>query len=157
MNIWVDADSCPVRVREIIERASRRTGIPAIFVSDRPLPVQNAGPVSVVEVPTAEDSCDSYILAQAREGDLAVSRDVLLAEGLVAGEVTVLDDRGAVYTEENIRERVSLRNEMMRLREMGIRPETGRGKAGEREIRAFAAAFDRELNRLMRREEKGRR
>ncbi len=156
MKIWVDADSCPVRVREIVERASRRTGVSAVFVSDRVLPVQKDGPVSLVEVPTAENSCDTYILDRAREGDLAVSRDVPLAAALVASGVTVLDDRGAVYTEENIGERVSLRDEMMRLREMGIGPETGRGRAGEREIRAFAAAFDRELNRLMRRDKRRR-
>lgn len=149
MTIWIDADGCPVRVRNIVIKASLRTGVPAVLVSDRPLPVRERGEVSLVQVPKGEDSADGYIRCRSAEGDIAVSRDLLLAEGLVEKGVLVLDDRGELYTGENIRERISLKERMMEFRAMGITPESGSGTAGEREVKAFASAFDRVLSRRL--------
>ena len=150
MKIWVDADGCPARIRSIVEKASLRTGVESVFVSDRPMPVRENETVSVVRVQPGEDRSDDHILQHSSGGDLAVTRDVLLTERLVEKGVLVLDDRGGVYTRENIRERVSERERMMEFRSMGIFPEKGREALGEREIKAFAAAFDRELSRLIR-------
>jgi hypothetical protein len=144
MTIWVDADGLPARIRRIIERASRRTLISSVFVADRPLPVKQSDTVSSVVVESGEDRADSYIDQHCRAGDLAVTRDVYLSERLVRRGAVVLDDRGGVYTEENIRERVSLRERMRELREMGVKPERGGGLT-EQEIRAFARSLDRLL------------
>jgi hypothetical protein len=154
MTIWVDADGLPARIRRIVEKASRRTGTGSVFVSDRGLPIEEEGPVSLAVVATGDDSADEYIRARCREGDLAVTRDVLLSESLVERGVLVLDDRGGVYTGENIRERVSVRERMKELRELGISPEDsagGTGQLNERDVRSFAEALDRELTRLLRR------
>lgn len=149
MTIWVDADGCPARVRKIVEKASLRTGISVVFVADRALPIDEGETLSSVQVEKGDNRADDYIREHGEEGDIAISRDVHLAADLVAKGILVIDDRGGLYTEENIRERVSLRDRMMEFREMGLNPESGTGKAGEREVRIFAEVFDRELTRRM--------
>jgi uncharacterized protein YaiI (UPF0178 family) len=99
--------------------------------------------------PPGEGSADNRIVELARKGDLALTRDLPLAERLVEKEVRVLDDRGRIYTKENIRERRSLRDFMVGLAENGL----GIDRApayGKKELKSFADSFDRELNQLMR-------
>jgi len=152
MTIWIDADGLPVRIRSIVERAARRTATPAVFVSDRPLPLEAAEPVSLVLVEEGADSADLYIEEHGAAGDMAVTRDVLLSSRLVEGGLSVLDDRGSLYTEENIRERVSMRERMRELRELGVETDGRRKGLSERDIRSFAETLDRELSRRLREE-----
>ncbi|TVQ39694.1 MAG: DUF188 domain-containing protein [Spirochaetaceae bacterium] len=148
MRIWVDADSCPARVREIICKASRRRGVAAVFVANRRIRLPGGHQLLSVLVPAEEQSADTYLIAHAEAGDLAVTRDIPLAAELVKRGVLVLNDRGDVYSADNVRERLSIRDHMYELRASGIAtPETG--GFGKREIFAFANAFDRALTRLL--------
>jgi hypothetical protein len=148
MTIWVDADSCPLRVREIVVRAADRRGVDAVFVANRALPLPKARRVSQVLVPPEEGSADFYITCRVRPGDLVITRDIPLAADVLEKDITVINDRGDLFTRENIRERLSVRNFMKDLRESGLY-ESPSGGYGEREIRLFSAAFDRELTRLL--------
>jgi uncharacterized protein YaiI (UPF0178 family) len=153
MKIFVDADSCPKPARELVLRSARRTGRVAVFAANRPIP-GISGPGVVMELcPAGEGAADDRITALARPGDLAVTRDIPLAARLVAASVMVMDDRGRVYTGENIRERLSLRDFMVDLAESGLGMERIAGY-GQRELKAFADSFDRVLNKLIREEPK---
>ncbi|GHT79549.1 UPF0178 protein [Spirochaetia bacterium] len=147
MKILVDADSCPRAARELVLRTGLRTGVQAVFAANRPIPgVTEAG--GVMELcPPGEGSADNRIVELARPGDLAVTRDIPLASRLVASSIIVMDDRGRVYTKENIRERLSLRDFMVELAESGLGMERI-ASYGRRELKAFADSFDRVLNRL---------
>ncbi len=151
MNIWIDADSCPRKVREIICKAARRTGVPARFVANRdiPLPGSDERFVEMIRVEQDGMDADGYILDHAERGDLVVTRDIPLAAELVERGFRVLNDRGAVYNSENIRERLSVRNFMQGLREAGL-PQAEAGQFGERDVRQFANTFDHELSRALR-------
>jgi uncharacterized protein YaiI (UPF0178 family) len=107
-------------------------------------------PISMVVVQAGTDSADDYIVEHAEPQTLAVTHDVPLASRLVARDLVVLDDRGGCFTSENIGERLSLRNAMTELREMGIFAEQGKS-FGPAEIKAFADALDRQLVELLRR------
>jgi uncharacterized protein len=148
MTIWVDADSCPKAVREIIMRAANRRKVAAIFVADRILPLQKSKYVSDIIVESDTNSADSRIVSEAEIGDLAVTRDVPLASELVKKGVTAVNDRGTVYSANNIGERLSMRNFMYDLRESGIQVERHR-PATSKDIAAFSNSFDRELTRLL--------
>ncbi|MFP4644756.1 MAG: DUF188 domain-containing protein [Spirochaetales bacterium] len=145
MKILVDADSCPRRVREVILRASKRTGISAVFIANRRMPdvVKARSDMRVVA------DADSLILEEAGDDDLVITRDIPLAAELVGNGIRVINVRGTVYTGENVRERLSWRDFMADLREKGtFVPESDR--FGECDLREFANAFDRELTRLRR-------
>jgi uncharacterized protein YaiI (UPF0178 family) len=113
-------------------------------------PGEGAGePVyAVMELcPEGEGAADDRIVALAAPGDLAVTRDIPLANRLVEASVLVIDDRGQTYTRENIRERLSLRDFRVGLAENGM--ETERSAVyGKRELKTFADALDRALTKL---------
>lgn len=145
MTIWVDADAAPRDVKEIVFRAAKRLAIPTVLVANQRLAApQNNPHVSTVWVQGGPDVADRHIAEHAQAGDVAVTADIPLAATLVEKGITVLDPRGDLYSEENVRERLSIRDFMDSLRGAGV--ETGGAKPyGAREKQAFAAALDRVL------------
>jgi uncharacterized protein YaiI (UPF0178 family) len=151
MRIWVDADAAPRDVKEIIYRFAKRLDLEAILVANQRLGLPLDNPrVSAVRVEGGPDVADRYIAEHAEKGDLAVTADIPLAAILVEKEVLVLDPRGELFTAENVRERLSVRDFMDSLRGTGI--ETGGPRSfGAREKQAFAAALDRVLTAALKR------
>jgi uncharacterized protein YaiI (UPF0178 family) len=149
MKILVDADSCPKQARLLILRAAARTALTAVFAANRPIP-GIAGPCAVMEVcPAGEGAADDRIAELARPGDLVVTRDIPLASRLVETAILVIDDRGQVYTKENIREKLSLRNFKVGLADNGLGVERT-ASYGKRELKNFADSLDRLLAALIR-------
>lgn len=152
MKIWVDADAAPQDVKEIVFRAAKRLDIQAVMVANQRLSAPLNNPlVSTVRVAGGPDVADRHIAEQAEEGDVAVTADIPLAASLVEKGVVVLGPRGEVYSEDNVRERLSIRDFMESLRGSGV--DTGGAKPyGAREKHAFAAALDRILTAARRRD-----
>ena len=156
MQILVDADSCPREAREMVLRFSARLCIKTIFAANRPIPglpeipgiPGNPGIVLMELCPSGEGAADNRIVELAGPGDLVLTRDLPLAERLVDAGVTVLDDRGRVFTKENIKERRSLRDFVVGLAENGLDTERT-ASYGRKELQTFANSLDRELTRLM--------
>lgn len=150
MQIFVDADSCPRDAREMILRFSARLDIKAVFVANRPIPgIPAAGEKAALELcPSGDGEADKRIVELATTGDLVITRDLPLAEILVDKGIRVLDDRGRVFTSENIRERRSVRDFVVGLAENGLGTERI-NSYGKKELNALANSLDRELCRLM--------
>ncbi|MCF6334824.1 MAG: DUF188 domain-containing protein [Spirochaetales bacterium] len=146
MIIWVDSDSCPRQIREIIIRASSRVEINSIFVANRTIPNVDNEWSDMQLVPLGEGEADRYIHENSNEGDIAITRDIPLAADLVKKGLLVLDDRGSVFTGDNIGERLSMRNAMTELRSYGVMSKSS-GAMSNRAVQLFANAFDKELRR----------
>jgi uncharacterized protein YaiI (UPF0178 family) len=146
--IWVDADSIPVPARRIVIRFSLRRAVPAKFVANRQLPLgAKSADVQMIVTEATEGSADDYIAEHAAETDIAITRDVPLAARLVEKNVTVCGDRGRLYTKDNIREYLSIRNFSKDMAMLGIGP--ARVSAyGAKDLEKFANCLDRELTRL---------
>ncbi len=149
MKIFVDCDSCPSQVREIIVKASGRTQCLSFFVANHRIPHSTNAFTHDIIVEEGKDKADDYIVQHASDRDIAVTRDILLAERLVQKNVAVVNDRGSLYTAENIRERVSLRNYMLELAQNGLKTEET-DSFGKKELYLFANAFDALLTRKLR-------
>ena len=149
MQIFVDADSCPRDGREMVLRFSVRLGIKTIFAANRTIPGLPKDTALMELCPPGEGAADDRIVALAKPGDLVITRDLPLAERLVEAGIAVLDDRGRVFTPENIRERRSLRDFTVGLAENGMDYERT-ASYGRKELNAFANSLDRELTRLTR-------
>ena len=142
MKIFVDADSCPKQARELILR--RAATLKIIFVANRPIPVI---PGAVMEIcPAGDNSADDRIVELAETGDLVITRDVPLAKRLVEKGITAMDDRGRLFTKDNINEFLSLRNFMVGLADNGLGIERI-SNYGRKELKAFADSLDRFLAR----------
>lgn len=150
MRIWIDADAAPRDVKEIVFRAALRLDLQTIMVANQRLATPLNNPhVSTVLVRGGPDVADQYIADHAATGDLAVTADIPLAAMLVEKGVIVLDPRGEQYDEENVRERLSIRDFMESLRGSGV--EMGGAKPyGAKEKQAFAGALDRVLTAALR-------
>lgn len=155
MTIWADGDSLQAEIRALLEsRSLREAGRPQgprfelVYVASRKLRVP-AG-IRQVLVEQGPDAADRRIEDDSLPGDLAVTRDLPLAERLAVKGLVVLNDRGETLTADLARERRSVRDQALRLRSLGLAPESPKGRSwGQRELKAFADAFDRALQRRL--------
>jgi len=146
MQIWVDADACPKAVKEILYRAAERVEIPLILVANRPLRIPRSPYLCVIQVPLGFDEADHRIVELMQAGDLVVTGDIPLAAAVIEKGGHVLGPRGEQFTEENIRERLAMRNLMDELRSTGL--DTGGPAALSKSDRqAFANGLDQLLTR----------
>jgi uncharacterized protein YaiI (UPF0178 family) len=121
----------------------------AVFAANRPIPGLRGETVVMELCPPGEGSADNRIVGLALPGDLVITRDIPLATRLVEAGVLVMDDRGRVYTRENIRERLSMRDFVVGLAELGLDKER-MASYGKKELKSFADSFDKTLARLLR-------
>lgn len=152
MTIWVDADSLPRDLRALLLRRQGKELAPGVtidlrFVACRRLP--DIPPALETLVAPAPDAADAFILAAARPGDLLVTRDIPLAGRAVARGLACINDRGEVFDESTVSERLSLRDAAAELRLLGLAPASPRASSRTpREVKRFADALDRTLAEL---------
>lgn len=150
MHIWVDADACPRVIREILFRAAERTGVALTLVANQPMAIPRLENIRSLRVASGFDVADNAILRMLAAGDLVITADIPLAAEAVAAGAQALNPRGELYTRDNIRDHLSMRDFMDGLRETGI--ETGGPNPfnpGDRQ--AFANQLDRLLSGHFRR------
>lgn len=146
MQIWVDADACPVVIKEILFRAAERTGTRLTLVANQPMRVPASAHVRFLQVPAGLDVADQRIVELLAPGDLVITADIPLAAAVIAKQAYALNPRGELYTQENVRERLSMRNFMDELRGSGVA--TGGPPAlNQRDRQAFANGLDAFLAR----------
>ena len=142
MKIWIDGDGCPVAVKEIVFRAAERLALEVIAVADRPLRLP-PGVTSVV-VPRGVDAADDYIVLHLAAGDLVITQDIPLAAEVVGKGAVAMEPRGELLTEDNVRQRLSVRDFREEMRLAG-QVTGGPAPFGESDRRRFAGALDRLL------------
>lgn len=141
MQIWVDADACPTVIRDILFRAAERTGVQMTLVANKPTRLPVATNLRFLQVPKGFDAADKRIVELMERGDLVVTADVPLAAAAIQKGGVALNPRGELYTEENVRERLSVRNFLDELRSGGVN--TGGPPAlSQRERQMFANQLD---------------
>ncbi|AWI79628.1 MAG: YaiI/YqxD family protein [Betaproteobacteria bacterium HGW-Betaproteobacteria-13] len=144
MHIWVDADACPGVVKDILFRAAERTGQALTLVANQYLRTPPSAHIAMVQVPPGFDEADKYIATRVEPSDLVITADIPLAAEVVAKGARALSPRGELYSKDNIRELLDLRNFMDTLRSTGV--DTGGPAAfGPSDRQAFANRLDRIL------------
>ncbi len=119
LRIWVDADACPVPVKEILYRAAERVQCTLTLVANQALRVPASPWIRSIQVPRGFDVADNHIANAVRAGDLVVTADIPLAASVVEKDAFALNPRGEFYSRENVRELLDLRNFMDTLRSSG--------------------------------------
>ncbi|AOJ74265.1 YaiI/YqxD family protein [Burkholderia ubonensis] len=142
MQIFVDADACPVVIKDMLFRAARRAEVHVTLVANQYLRTPPSPHIKALQVPAGFDEADARIVELAQPGDLVVTADIPLAAALLDKGAHALDPRGNWFSRENIEERLSTRAMMEQLRSAGI--DTG-GPApfSARDANAFASQLDR--------------
>lgn len=120
MHIWVDADACPVVIKDIIFRAAERLKISTTLVANQFLRTPPSRVIRAIQVPSGFDVADAHIVQHMAAGDLVITQDIPLAATVIAKGGHALNPRGELYSEANIQERLTMRNFMEELRSSGV-------------------------------------
>ena len=141
MKIWVDADACPVVIKEILFRAAERTGLELTLVANHALRVPPHRNITMLQVSSGFDVADNEIVKQMNAGDLVITNDIPLAAEVIEEGGMALSPRGELFTENNIRQRLNMRDFFDTLRSSGV--ETGGPSAlSQNDRKEFAKHLD---------------
>ena len=144
MKIWVDADACPKAIKDILFRVAERLSITTTLVANHTLQTPPSRYIQFLQVRSGFDVADNEILNRLIAGDLVITSDIPLAYEVLCGGGHAINPRGELYTQDNIKERLNMRDFMDTLRSSGI--DTGGPTAlNPRDIQAFANQLDKFL------------
>lgn len=142
--IWVDADACPVVVKEILFRAVLRNKMPLILVANQYIAIPKSPFIRMQQVTSGFDVADDYIVQHCNLEDLVITADIPLAAEVIAKGAIALNPRGELYTVENIKSRLTMRDLMETLRSSGIQT-GGAPPFDQTDRQKFANQLDRWL------------
>lgn len=146
MHIWVDADACPKIIKDILFRAAQRTGVPLTLVANKTLTTPPSPHIRSLQVESGFDVADNEIVRRLAPGDLVITGDIPLAAEVIEKGSHALSPRGELYSTENVRALLNMRDFMDTLRASGI--QTGGPPAlSQSDRQAFANQLDRLLAR----------
>ena len=120
MRIWVDADACPGPIKQTLFRAAQRTGIELTLLANHGMQVPAAPNIKFLQVEKGFDVADDAIVQRAEPGDLVITADIPLAAEVIEKGALALNPRGELYTRDNIRSRLNIRDFMSTLRDSGV-------------------------------------
>ena len=146
MTIWIDADACPNVIKEILYRAAERLQISLILVANSFLRPPASRFIRTIRVGAGPDVADKRIVSDMEAGDLVITADIPLASEVIAQGGHALNPRGELYNEENIKERLSMRNFMDELRGTGV-DTGGPASLNQKDRQAFANRLDQFLTK----------
>jgi uncharacterized protein YaiI (UPF0178 family) len=146
VQIWVDADACPQVIKDIVFRAAERAQVVTTLVANRALRTPRSPYIRTLRVARGFDGADQRIVEQVQPGDLVVTADIPLAAAVIGRGAVALDPRGDFYSEDNVQERLAVRNLMQGLR-AGGELVGGPAPLGPADRHRFANHLDRILTR----------
>jgi len=144
VKILVDADACPNVIKDILYRASKRLSIHLVLFANHALVIPKSSHIRFVQVSKGFDVADSEIEKIVEKGDLVVTADIPLADSVIDKNATAINPRGMLYTKDNIKEKLRMRNLMDELRGAG-QMTGGPATLNKTDQQKFANTLDRFL------------
>jgi uncharacterized protein YaiI (UPF0178 family) len=148
MQIWVDADACPKAIKDILFRVAERTKIMTTLVANQYLQMPPSRHIKLLQVHSGFDVADNAIIKNLSADDLVITGDIPLAYEIICKGGHAINHRGERYSQDNIKDRLNMRDFMDTLRGSGI--DTGGPSAlNSRDIQAFANQLDKFLTQQL--------
>jgi len=144
MKIWVDADSCPVVIKEILFKAALRTKTLLTLVANHSIPKPKSPFIKMMQVTSGFDVADDEIVKLVDKGDLVITSDIPLAAEVIEKGAHALSSRGELHTPDNIRSRLNMRDFLDTMRASGEHT-GGPPPLSQSDRQAFANHLDRFL------------
>ncbi|MFA6303778.1 MAG: YaiI/YqxD family protein [Legionella sp.] len=142
MNIWIDGDACPKAIKQIIFRAAVKRQVLVILVANHLATVPASPFIKRIMVEKGFDSADNYIVSQVQSHDLVITADIILADLIISKNAHALNPRGTLYSVNNIKQVLSVRNLNESLRDSGM-IRGGLDTLSAKEIQSFSNHLDR--------------
>lgn len=146
VHIWIDADSCPRLVRHYVSEYALRHNHKLTLVANKPLS-EKEDRFEMIICPNEKDAADNYIFAESTENDIVITRDILLAERLVKKNIAVINDRGTVFSKDNIKYKVEDRNFDFQLAQIGLGGQK-KSSYNKKQLAEFISCFSAVIKKL---------
>jgi len=149
LRIWIDADACPVAIKEILFRTAKRLQVELRLVSNQQMSVPSSDLIRLITVPQGADVADNKIIDSMRAGDVVITGDIPLAARVVEKSGIAIGTRGELFDDDTVHGRLATRNLMEQFRSAGIET-SGPKPLAQKAVQAFANQLDRTLTRKLR-------
>ena len=146
LQIWVDADACPVVIKDILFRASNRTRVAVTLVANHYLSTPASSLINAIQVPAGFDVADNEIVKRCQQGDLIITGDIPLADEVISKGCLALSPRGDLFSKENIKSRLNMRDFMETMRSSGVQTQ-GPAAMDAKDKQQFANQLDQWLHK----------
>lgn len=147
IHIWIDADSCPLKVRNHTTKYAEKLNIKVTFVANKKIEATWGYPFEMIVCPSEKDAADDYILSNVQPFDLVITKDIVFASKLVEKDISAINDRGTSFTKENIKELLSERDFNLQLSSIGLSKHHNEGY-DEKKFKKFSDCLDRTIKKL---------
>ncbi len=141
MRLFIDGDAFPNLLKPIVLRSIQRLQIPTTVIANKRVSIGQADEIEYVVVDQGADVADHEIVECCQSGDLIITADIPLADRVIAKGAHAIDHRGELYTTENIKQYLAIRNLMESIRESGEMTK-GPKAFGNKDAHAFANQFN---------------
>ncbi|MDD5777070.1 MAG: DUF188 domain-containing protein [Treponema sp.] len=146
IKIWIDADSFPTLLKNFILEYAEKNYLEIIFVANKPIKSDKQN-FKMILAENTKDSADNIIFENITEKDIAITRDILLAERLVQKNIKTINDRGTYFSKENIKKKVEERNYDFNLAQLGFSSSKEKNY-GMKELTKFRECFEKTLKKI---------
>lgn len=148
MKIWVDADACPVAIKDILFKAADKREIPTTFLANHPIRTPPSRYIQFVQVSSGFDVADDEIVKRVSAKDLVITSDIPLANDVITKGAQALSPRGELFTIENIKSRLNIRDFMDTMRASGMQT-GGPAALSQHDRQAFANHLDKIITKFL--------
>ncbi|HEO97751.1 MAG TPA: YaiI/YqxD family protein [Epsilonproteobacteria bacterium] len=119
MTLFIDGDAFPNLLKPIVLRSIERLSLPTKVIANKKINIGSSGHIEYLIVEQGADEADNHIVELCAEGDLVITADIPLADRVIAKDAHAIDHRGELYSIENIKQYLAMRNLMESIRESG--------------------------------------
>ncbi|STX51461.1 Uncharacterized BCR, YaiI/YqxD family COG1671 [Legionella busanensis] len=142
MSIWIDGDACPKVIKQIIFRAAIKRNVLVTIVANHFAQIPPSPFIKRAIVSAGFDKADNYIITHLQSKELVITSDIILADQVIEKQAYALNPRGTLYSVNNIKQILSMRNLNESLRDNGL-ISGGADKLSPKEIQNFSNHLDR--------------
>ncbi len=147
MKLYIDGDAFPNLLKPIVLRAIERLKIETLVVANKKINIGKSSHIEYIIVEQGADVADMKIVELVEEGDLVITADIPLADHIITKNAHAIDHRGELYSVDNIKQYLAMRDLMESIRESGEM--TGGPKPfGQKDAHAFANQFNAFLSKF---------
>jgi uncharacterized protein len=119
VRLFIDGDAFPNLLKPIIFRSIERLSLETFVISNKTITIGKFKSITYIIVEQGADEADHHIVELVREGDLVITADIPLADRVISKNAHAIDHRGELYSVDNIKQYLAMRNLMEKIRESG--------------------------------------
>ncbi|WP_258238512.1 YaiI/YqxD family protein [Arcobacter sp. CECT 8986] len=119
MTLYIDGDAFPNLLKPIVFKAINKLSIQTYVIANKKIDIGKSSLINYLIVEQGADEADNKIVELLKNDDLVITADIPLANRVIEKKAHAIDHRGELYTQDNIKQYLAIRNLMQELRDSG--------------------------------------